>query len=93
MGRIRDCEAVESPVQWTGLEVVPSLVLRVSVNAFGVLYWDGDRQSRIPSVVLSQESQLLHGELESGLVQVCSEAVRKEGRVIQVDADRVFQSL
>ena len=50
-------------------------LFRVATDAFGVS-WIVDRAACVPSVVSGEEGKLFEGELESGFLYVCWEAIR-----------------
>ena len=69
--------------------MVPGFVLCVAADAFGVPRGDVDRAACLPSVVAVEEWQSLQGELEPELLQVCWEAIRAKGCILDGGGDGV----
>ena len=56
--------------------MVSGFFFRVATDAIGVSCRDVDGAACVPSVVSGEEGKLFEGELKSGFLYVCSEAIR-----------------
>ena len=64
----------------------------MAADAFGVPCRDVDGAACLPAAVCVEEWQLFEGELEQGFLQLCCEALRAKGCVVEGSTDGVCEA-